>query len=184
MPGQQRQRDTSFISDFRGPGCIGKIPHSRSRIHSWSRNSHSPPCTFERNSLLFRFTSSALFHLWPCNIYFLPIVTAIRRNSPYKVNILRRSRRLLGSRAPQRGLIATQSQNHKLPAAMVVVNTVKTKSRLPELPNFGCLPRQSRGRSLRSNLLSSSNSSSALRLSVGFSPYFSPANNLQPVVVV
>jgi hypothetical protein len=36
------------------------------------------------------------------------------------VSILRQSRRLYGSRAPQRGLAATQSQNHKLQATTLV----------------------------------------------------------------
>ena len=37
-----------------------------------------------------------------------------------QVSILRQSRRLYGSRAPQRGPAATQSQNHRLQAAMLL----------------------------------------------------------------
>src|ERR1019366_9200568 len=37
-----------------------------------------------------------------------------------RVSILRQSRRLYGSRAPQSGPTATQSQNHKLQAAMLM----------------------------------------------------------------
>ena len=41
------------------------------------------------------------------------------------VSILRQSRRLYGSRAPQRGPAATQSQNHKLQAAMLMAGALE-----------------------------------------------------------
>jgi hypothetical protein len=62
-----------------------------------------------------------------------------------RVNILRQSRRLCGSRTPQRGLIATQSQNHKLPAPLRKANIAKAKGILPELSNFCCLPGRAGG---------------------------------------
>jgi hypothetical protein len=51
----------------------------------------------------------------------------------------------MGSRAPQRGLAATQSQNHKRLAAMLIADIVEARSRLLELSNSGCLPGRAGG---------------------------------------